>query len=70
MAVGIGFSPKKQIRTVEVEGEISVKKNVVDTFKELPNPLQNEDKLYFVKGKIFRHKRGFYYSDGKKWWKA
>ena len=41
--------------------------NVVNTFKLLPDPIKNDDKLYFVKGKTFRHKRGFYYSDGKKW---
>ena len=65
--VGMGMQRQKEIKTVIMDGEISIKKNVVDIFKELPSPSENRDKLYFVKGKTFRHKRGFYYSDGKKW---
>ena len=61
--VGMGLTRRQN-------GELTTRKNVVATFKELPNPSENEDKLYFVKGKVFRHKRGFYYSDGKKWRKT
>ena len=65
----MGFKPKNniQIKTVVVDGEISVKKNAVNTFKELPDPSKKLDKLYFVRNSTFRHKRGFYLSNGEKW---